>query len=95
VISLSGCAVKVEYKRLATDCGPSPRNMTRGLGLDKPKSDPHLSDDTVKITIAPFSALSLILLILAITDYCIYRAPYFSRMLCVSFNHRVYCVCSL
>jgi hypothetical protein len=37
VISLSGCAVKVEYKRLATDRGPSPRNMTRGLGLDKPK----------------------------------------------------------
>ena len=38
VISLSGCAVKVEYKQLPTDRGSSYRNKTtRGVGLDKLK----------------------------------------------------------
>lgn len=34
--SLLGCAVIVEYKQLISDCGPSSRNFTHGLGLDEP-----------------------------------------------------------
>ena len=39
VISVSGCAVKVEYKQTPKGRGPSFRNISRGLlGLERPKS---------------------------------------------------------
>jgi uncharacterized protein YbjQ (UPF0145 family) len=35
VISVSGCAVKVEYKQTPTDRGPNFRSITRGQGIDR------------------------------------------------------------